>query len=58
MKREIMKKLRNIILAIAIVGSVFAITACGNKTKTDYMVLVNKKSKLSKDWEKKIEIKD
>ncbi len=53
-----MKKLRNIILAIAIVGSVFAITACGNKTKTDYMVLVNKKSKLSKDWEKKIEIKD
>ena len=31
-------------------------TACSKKVETDYMVLVNKQSKLPEDWEKRIEL--
>ena len=58
-----MKKKKNILLiAIVIVGII--VTACNNSFKDtnpdgyDYLVLVNKYSKLPDDWEKKVELVD
>ncbi len=56
-----MKKIKNILFALLLVTCVFVLTACNNsdnKTKTDYMVLVNKQSKLPEDWEDRIELVD
>ena len=55
-----MKKIRNVFIAIIIFVCAFTITACGKKeeSKTDYMILVNKQSKLPEDWESRIELVD
>ena len=58
-----MKKSKKIIAAFLIITCVFNLTACkrennNNKSKTNYMVLVNKQSKLPNDWESKIELVD
>lgn len=54
-----MKKFRNIFIAILVIACVFGITGCQNdESKTDYMILVNKESKLPDDWESRIELVD
>ena len=54
-----MIKIRNIIISILIIACVFGITACKNdESKTDYLVLVNKQSKLPENWESTIELVD
>ena len=52
-----MKKNRNIFLLALIGVCAFSLTAC-KESKTDYMVLVNKKNKLPEDWESRIELVD
>ena len=50
--------MKKILLTIALL-SAFTLTACGKEeTKTNYMVLVNKESKLPEDWEEQIELVD
>ena len=55
-----MKSLKKIFIFSMIFISIFILTACGNDedTKTDYMVLVNKESKLPENWEDTIELVD
>ena len=55
-----MKKFRNIGIIILIFVCAFMLTACANKeeSKTDYMILVNKQSKLPENWEERIELVD
>ena len=57
-----MKKCRNILIVSMMLLFVFSITGCGCKKKeekkTDYLVLVNKESKLPDDWESRIELVD
>ena len=53
-----MKIIKNICSFGLIILCVFGITACNNKCKTDYMVLVNKEILLPGDWESKIELVD
>ncbi len=55
------KKAMLIIALIAILGmGVVMLSGCGkkNETKTNYMVLVNKQSKLPENWESTIELVD
>ena len=52
-----------IIISLLVVVSLFIVTACKKEekeeeSKTDYMILVNKKSKLPDDWEDRIELVD
>ena len=54
---------RKIIISIFALLSIFLVTGCGCKkkdeeAKTNYLVLVNKESKLPEDWEKTIELVD
>ena len=56
-----MKKLRNIFIVVLVLTFMFTLTACNSEkeeSKTDYMVLVNKQSKLPDDWESRIELVD
>ena len=54
-----MKQFRNIFIAVLVITCMFGITACKkDESKTDYMVLVNKQSKLPDDWESRIELVD
>ena len=53
-----MKKIINILTLMLLVVCVFTLTACESNSKTDYMVLVNKQSKLPEDWESRIELVD
>ena len=57
-----MKKLGNIFIIALALTFMFSLTACDNdkkeESKTDYMVLVNKQSKLPDDWESRIELVD
>ena len=53
-----MKKIINILTLMLLVVCVFTLTACESNSKTDYMILVNKQSKLPEDWEDKIELVD
>ena len=54
-----MKKIRTIFIISLAVLCIFSLTACKNdKSKTDYLVLVNKQSKLPDDWESRIELVD
>ncbi len=58
-----MEKFRIIFLGLLVITCMFGLTACkkGEKkeeSKTDYMVLVNKQSKLPEDWESRIELVD
>lgn len=54
-----MKKLKNVLVVVLVLVSVFTLTSCGKEdSKTDYMILVNKQSKLPEDWESKIELVD
>lgn len=50
-----LKKRKNIIIIIVLVTLLFA-TACKRNSKYDYLVLVNKYTKLPDDWEKKVEL--
>ena len=52
-----MKKFKNIFIVALVITCAFSLTACNN-TKTDYMVLVNKESKLPDNWEETIELVD
>ncbi len=52
-----MKKNRKLLLAGLIVVCIFIFTACSKK-EIDYMVLVNKQTKLPDDWEDKVELCD
>ena len=53
-----------IIISLLLVVSLFLITGCNEKkeareeSKTDYMILVNKQSKLPEDWESRIVLVD
>ena len=52
-----------IIISLLVVVSLFLVTACKKEekeeeSKTDYMILVNKQSKLPDDWEDRIELVD
>ena len=55
-------KLKSIFCIMLVITCLFFLTACNNekkeKSKTDYMVLVNKQSKLPDDWESRIELVD
>ena len=56
------KNIKKILIVCAVSGMVF-LTACkeegtNDNSKTDYMVLVNKQSKLPEDWEERIELVD
>ena len=56
-----MKKFKKILIATLVLACMITLTACGkndNKSKTDYMVLVNKESTLPEDWEERIELVD
>lgn len=54
-----MKKNNIFLSAILIFACVFMLTACGSvESKTNYMVLVNKESKLPENWEETIELVD
>ena len=54
-----MKKIRNIFIVVLVITCIIGLTACKKEeSKTDYMVLVNKQSKLSEDWESRIELVD
>ena len=44
-------------VSLFLIGTLLFVTACGKKG-TDYMVLVNKQSKLPDDWEERIELVD
>ena len=48
---------KGILILITVIGAVSILTGC-NKTKYDYMVLVNKTNKLPSDWEEKVELVD
>ena len=52
-----MGKIKNILILALIFAFTLVLTACG-KRETDYMVLVNKQSKLPDDWEERIELVD
>ena len=52
-------KLKNIVIIVLVFICGVMLTACGvNESKTDYLVLVNKQSKLPEDWESRIELVD
>ena len=54
-----MKKFRNNFIVALVLICLFGLTACKKEeSKTDYMVLVNKQSKLPEDWEDRIELVD
>ena len=54
-----MNKLKKIFIVTLVLICVFSITACKNEgSKTNYMVLVNKESKLPENWENTIELVD
>lgn len=54
-----MKKYYKIIVVLLLFVSLFVITGCNKKsTKYDYLVLVNKYSKLPDDWEKNVKLVD
>ena len=54
-----MKKYRSIFITVLVLVCLFTLTACGKEeSKTDYMILVNKESKLPEDWESRIELVD
>ena len=54
-----MKKNNIFISTILIFACVFMLTACGSvESKTNYMILVNKESKLPENWEETIELVD
>ena len=54
-----MKKYYKIIVVLLLFISLFVITGCNKKsTKYDYLVLVNKYSKLPDDWEKNVKLVD
>ena len=57
-----MKKFRNIFITLLVFVCIFTLTACKKEakeeSKTDYMILVNKQSKLPSDWEEKITLVD
>ena len=54
-----MKKIRNTFLAVLVLSCAITLTACNKeKSKTDYMVLVNKESKLPDNWEEQIDLVD
>lgn len=48
---------KKVLSTIILIGAISLLTGC-NKTKYDYMVLVNKTNKLPSDWEKKVELVD
>lgn len=48
---------KGLLILITVIGAVSILTGC-NKTKYDYMVLVNKTNKLPSDWEEKVELVD
>ena len=52
-----MKKNKLLLLAIAVAAVGLFATACGKK-KIDYLVLVNKQTKLPDDWEETVELAD
>ena len=51
-----MFKKRNIITITIVLVTLFFTTACSGNSKYDYLVLVNKYTKLPDDWEKKVEL--
>ena len=51
-----MKNFKKVFVFSLVFTSLFLLTACGKKT--DYMVLVNKQSKLPDNWEETIELVD
>lgn len=51
-----MFKKRNIIIITIVLVTLFFTTACSGNSKYDYLVLVNKYTKLPDDWEKKVEL--
>lgn len=54
-----MKKINSIFIIVLMLSCVLILTACDkDKSKIDYMVLVNKQSKLPEDWESRIELVD
>ena len=54
-----MKRFRNNFILVLVLICLFGLTACKKEeSKTDYMVLVNKQSKLPEDWEDRIELVD
>lgn len=54
-----MKKFKSIIAIVLAITCVFALTACKKEEKgIDYMILVNKQSKLPEDWEERVELVD
>lgn len=54
-----MKKYYKIIVVLLLFVSLFVITGCNKKSiKYDYLVLVNKYSKLPDDWEKNVKLVD
>ena len=58
-----MKRIKIISVLILLLICVSAVSSCGKKEKseeslTDYLVLVNKQSKLPEDWESRIELVD
>lgn len=54
-----MKKVKYLCIIALVFTCACFLTACGNEeSKTDYMVLVNKQSKLPEDWESRIELVD
>ena len=55
-----MMKIKNIVIIVLVFICGIILTSCGVKeeSKTDYMVLVNKQSKLPEDWEERIELVD
>ena len=48
---------KKVLSTIILIGAISLLTGC-NKTKYNYMVLVNKQNKLPSDWEKKVELVD
>ena len=58
-----MSKIKNIFILIMLSLCLFTVSSCRKtekkeETLTDYMVLVNKQSKLPEDWESRIELVD
>ena len=51
-----MFKKRNIIIITIVLVTLFFTTACSGNSRYDYLVLVNKYTKLPDDWEKKVEL--
>ena len=52
-----MKKKKLLLLVITVAAVGLFVTACGKK-KIDYLVLVNKQTKLPDDWEETVELSD